>query len=406
MCAGGLCAVCLTCSCMQILVVLWRVFGAPYGVAESLKREVGAYDVTLLVLFSWLLVKDVLLRNKADSAKVAIDGLGGLVASAGLAVANSGSGMSASAEFVDITDIAEDYRDLKDLLAIVIVFGCLRVMKYMQMLPSLGPMLVAVMATINNNAVLLYLSLLAGTLSVFSVAFHTAVGNEVSSFVTVPHTIIALTEWMVGEVGYLDETPQRLPLTVLFVGFVLFLSIVLVNLFIGVVTDLYPTAKKNSEQDWDALITGMMQERFTSMMLGDRARNSSQNLLKLAGQEDDGGIARSNTMGPLPGPNDDGGRSRGASMAKHISNGSDKRSGKSVRYEVDGDMSPTSETKVAPGAKKSILRSGTHKSMRNVKAIQVSPSPTNAASPQLIRDASRQRMMQVQWLLFAALCCP
>lgn len=47
---------------------------------------------------------------------------------------------------------------------------------------------------------------------------------------------------------YLDEAPQRAPLAVLFVGFVLFLSIVLVNLFIGVVTDVYPTAKDSSER--------------------------------------------------------------------------------------------------------------------------------------------------------------
>lgn len=47
---------------------------------------------------------------------------------------------------------------------------------------------------------------------------------------------------------YLDESPQRPALSVLFVGFILFMSIVLVNLFIGVVTDLYPTAKRNSEQ--------------------------------------------------------------------------------------------------------------------------------------------------------------
>lgn len=74
-------------------------------------------------------------------------------------------------------------------------------MPILQMLPALGPMLVAVMATIYNNAVLLYLSLLAGTLCVFSVAFHVAVGAEAPNFVSVPNSIMALTEWMVGEVG-------------------------------------------------------------------------------------------------------------------------------------------------------------------------------------------------------------
>jgi len=70
-----------------------------------------------------------------------------------------------------------------------------------QMLPSLGPMLVAVVATVGNNAVLLYLSLLAGTLVVFSVAFHVAAGSETKNFVSIPKSIMALTEWMIGEIG-------------------------------------------------------------------------------------------------------------------------------------------------------------------------------------------------------------
>ena len=40
--------------------------------------------------------------------------------------------MGSASNFVDVNNIAEDYRALKDLLAIVIVFSCLRVMKYMQ----------------------------------------------------------------------------------------------------------------------------------------------------------------------------------------------------------------------------------------------------------------------------------
>lgn len=76
-------------------------------------------------------VQDILLRVKADSAKEAIRALAATPI-AGVAIANRGTPMGMGHDFVDVGDIAEDYRALKDLLAIVIVFSCLRVMKYMQ----------------------------------------------------------------------------------------------------------------------------------------------------------------------------------------------------------------------------------------------------------------------------------
>ena len=41
----------------QIVMTLWRMATSPFGMVEFLRRERSLYDVTLLALFVWLLVK-------------------------------------------------------------------------------------------------------------------------------------------------------------------------------------------------------------------------------------------------------------------------------------------------------------------------------------------------------------
>jgi len=38
-------------------------------------------------------------------------------------------------------------------------------------------------------------------------------------------------------------------------------AVVLLNLFIGIVTDVYPKARQKSQQEWENLITDLMQVR-------------------------------------------------------------------------------------------------------------------------------------------------
>lgn len=104
-------------------------------------------------------------------------------------------------DFINITDLAKEFQALIDLLAIAFVLGCARVVRYLQMLPTLGPMLVAVVATCRHHVVLLYLALIGASLVVFAVAFHISTGVETDTFSTIPKSIVGLTEWMVGEVG-------------------------------------------------------------------------------------------------------------------------------------------------------------------------------------------------------------
>jgi len=115
----------------QLILGLARLLRSPFGALEYMKREWRLYDVTLFALMLWLLIKDINLRSETDDAQAAILALSA-GAVTGTPIANAGLPTSSTAEFVDMSHIAESYRELKDLLSIVIVFGAVRVMRYMQ----------------------------------------------------------------------------------------------------------------------------------------------------------------------------------------------------------------------------------------------------------------------------------
>ena len=56
----------------------------------------------------------------------------------------------------------------------------------------------------------------------------------------------------------LDKVVTR-PVSTLFYILYVLLSIVLLSLFVGVATDLYPKARRRSQLEWELLVTSLMQ---------------------------------------------------------------------------------------------------------------------------------------------------
>lgn len=243
---------------LQVIGFLVTWWSHPNGMAAVLKKSSTLYDLLLFGLLATILVVDWVMRTRMETAGEAIEAL----APSEEDLDTNGAEPAAGSPFIEIMAISRLMHDQTDLISLTFLLGSTRVIKYLRILPSLGPMLVAVLSTLSSSIVLLYLSLLAGTMIIFGIAFHVAVGAQAAAFSTIPTAIVSLFTLTLGEVSILDEAPERLSTTLLFLSFVMILAIVMLNLFIGVITDVYPAAKRHSERDWDDLITGMLQSPF------------------------------------------------------------------------------------------------------------------------------------------------
>ena len=199
------------------------------------------------------------------------------------------------------------------------------------------------------------------------------------------------------------------------------------------------------KQDWDNLITGMMQRRFTAMMLSQRSKSALFGLPDGSNETGDGGGGDGTRDAPNNGGATTSGSSAGSGPGAGLGSGSGSGSGGSGsglrsgggssgdsghggnakadhvvsakgKHSVSAltavgshgmslrsphnpgslsvDTSPSlNERKGGPGGPWGSKKA---RSFKNVRSIVVSASPTNGANPKLIRDASRQKIMMLK----------
>lgn len=277
----------LTVVLILALVVAWmcvQLRGAKWSLTAYIAHVENKVDVLLLGMLIGLAATGISLRLEADSAADAII----TAASAGQrgSMLNGGVSSAAGDTFIDLESIGDGMQTLADILAVGMLLAGARLIVELTLLPGLGPMLVAVTATLGNLGVQLYLSLLAGMIVLFGLAFNLSVGPDSPTFATMPATVVALFQIALGEISFIEADRAPRPLTtILFVLFILIVGVVTLNLFVGVLLDVYPEAKRRSEADWEELITNMMESRFDIReQLAGRTRRLR---LRLIGQREE-----------------------------------------------------------------------------------------------------------------------
>jgi Polycystin cation channel len=86
---------------------------------------------------------------------------------------------------------------LADVIAIALFFIIIKFIKYLRVIPHWGPMLLAVVDTMRDSAVLLYLLVLLALQLACAFAFHIAFGGENNHFSTMSRSFISMFR-MVG----------------------------------------------------------------------------------------------------------------------------------------------------------------------------------------------------------------
>ncbi|KAA0167252.1 hypothetical protein FNF28_02902 [Cafeteria roenbergensis] len=229
--------------------------------------ESHAYDVVLTITLLWVLVDGMTLRgwmdgiheavaqtrhpSLPDSGSVVLPPLGNLEPG------------SPSFGYVDLLSgfMPRWYRLLGGL-AFAVLFGSVRIVSDVVIIPEVGPMLWAVFRTATHPTVLLYLLLLLATTCIFGVAFHTVIGYETAEFSTVISSMLSLFQLSLGQVDTMRISGQALAIA-LFV-FVAVIFLLTVNLFIAVTTSVLPGVRASSGVYWNAFITSMLEVRLAA----------------------------------------------------------------------------------------------------------------------------------------------
>eukprot|EP01029_Cantina_marsupialis_P021216 TRINITY_DN5053_c0_g1_i1.p1 TRINITY_DN5053_c0_g1~~TRINITY_DN5053_c0_g1_i1.p1 ORF type:complete len:1722 (-),score=292.04 TRINITY_DN5053_c0_g1_i1:266-4726(-) len=175
-------------------------------------------------------------------------------------------------------DIIEDYNFEQDVISLILLMMCVRFTKYLQILPVWGPMVMAVMRTCYDHVVILFMAFLLAAFICFGLGVTaSSVSQQLDSFQSLPDTLFSLFKFAFTEqYDILDDADSQYLRLFFFILFVVAV-LVLLNLFIGIITDVYPKAKEKSQGDWNNFITKYMQETLVRDM-GDHSETKSSDI--------------------------------------------------------------------------------------------------------------------------------
>lgn len=137
---------------------------------------------------------------------------------------------------------------LNDMLGIILILIWVRVLQYTVYLPTFGPIVGALVNTLQEPSVLAFIFLLLFFILGFMFSVRTAM-SDLSFTSEYPLTFALLFNLMLGEwgdsVGYLNRIG-----TLLLCVFVLVMTILFINIFISVISEVYDRVKTRTEQQY------------------------------------------------------------------------------------------------------------------------------------------------------------
>ena len=164
------------------------------------------------------------------------------------------------------------FRTMMDWLSIVSIILWLAPFDILRQAPMIGPMVVAVVDTIKSQDVLLYMFIFLFFLLLFSMSFQIAYGTELDQFTQIDTALYALFKMPFAEEWQNLDTPKARSLTTIYWILFLILSVLLLNLLIAIVTQVYPKKLALSEDVWKATITENMQLQLRLKKQNDNQR--------------------------------------------------------------------------------------------------------------------------------------
>eukprot|EP00298_Acanthocystis_sp_HF-20_P006832 c16577_g1_i1.p1 GENE.c16577_g1_i1~~c16577_g1_i1.p1 ORF type:complete len:443 (-),score=173.32 c16577_g1_i1:45-1373(-) len=143
-------------------------------------------------------------------------------------------------------------------VSIVMTLYWLKLVKYAVLAPDVGPVVSALVNTMFDNNVLIFIVVLALAVVSFSIGHSVAFGQDSINYHTISSSVLNLILATSGssDTSFFDVSPRFGPILTIIVNLVL--GKVLINIFIAVVSDVYNCVLENAQEDWEQDLTDRM----------------------------------------------------------------------------------------------------------------------------------------------------
>eukprot|EP00301_Raphidiophrys_heterophryoidea_P026661 c9258_g1_i1.p1 GENE.c9258_g1_i1~~c9258_g1_i1.p1 ORF type:complete len:1607 (+),score=445.52 c9258_g1_i1:549-5369(+) len=229
-----------------LLILLFMVSGIVSLVIrtswrQAMRKSSTLFDIGISILALVLFVMDMVVTTQVQHMKLDI---------------------SDTASFQGITDVNQLIEQQTYVIAVTIVLMWLRLIKYTVLLPSFGRVTYAFMNTMKNFEVLSYMLFVFFVIIGFLCTFRLAFGQILRTS-TYDSTLNLLMQMMMGD--WASEVFAELPIiirTITNISFLVTVAVIFLNLFISVLSEVYPREKRRAALQCNDKLTVLIERDF------------------------------------------------------------------------------------------------------------------------------------------------
>jgi len=202
----------------------------------------------------------------------------------------------------------------RDAIAAFVLATFGKILKHVQLIPVAGPAMQAILHTVSNKIILIFLLFFTGFTLVVSLSFHFAFGTRYEAYYSYERAIFTVLRTLFGDLDFSFVDGNRGHLGprfaygfagVLWIILLVMGNLIIMNLTIGVISAVYEEARRSySRAAWEDEITKMMEYRVVEALpLDDKNEPGWKKLVRVKWHDAVKGLQRyklpTNVFSPL-----------------------------------------------------------------------------------------------------------
>jgi len=135
---------------------------------------------------------------------------------------------------------------------VFLLFCFLRGLKFLRIPPSVGPTALSILDTLKHQNFIVFILIFVFVIFTFSFTFHLSFGKYLYPLRDVQHSLVSIWPMLLGGIDYTQmEQTNRIFGPIFFLLFLFGCTIVLMNMFIAVISDVYINLQKENLDNWE-----------------------------------------------------------------------------------------------------------------------------------------------------------